>query len=486
LIRRNIHVEGCSSRRAILTLIVVIAAFAYADAQAAGGFDPMKARGTVVESVTCLSDPTQSYALYVPSNYSPDRRWPMIYAFDPFARGKVPVELYKQAAEKYGYIVAGSNNAKNGPGAQEITAAQAVWEDTHRLLAIDKDRVYTTGLSGAARFATSFALYCYTCSIAGVIAHGAGYPVKEAAQARDNFLYYAAVGDADFNYPEIMALRAKKEEHDAQFKVRIYPGPHQWAPPEVVEDAIEWLELKAMQAGKEKPDSKFIQQQLDKTTAEAAQAQQSGDALTQFYAVRSLVFDFKGLVDVSRFQNELEALNKSKALKQARREENQQIEKQNSLTASASADIAQLGQIGPEQVSIAKQRVISVFSDLHRQAKSDSRDHLVYVRALNDLYIQGIEDGQQEFRSKEFPHAADYFELMGAVAPDQSWPLLLLAETRVRMGNKKAALKVLEEAAKRGIKSPDSLTKDPELAPLSLEPAFQKIVQSVSAAKSAP
>jgi hypothetical protein len=303
--------------------------------------------------------------------------------------------------------------------------------------------------------------------------------------ANDHFLYYVAIGDQDFNYPEVAALRDKKEEHGAEFKVKVYPGPHQWAPPDIVEDAIEWLELKAMQSGKKKPNPAFVQQQLTKTQAEASQAEQKGDVLTQFYSLRSLAVDFKGLVDVSHFHEELEALKKSKALKQARREENQQIEKQNSLTASASSDIAQLGQIGPEQVSMAKQRVISVFSDLHRQAKSDSRNHVVYVRAINELYIQGIEDGQQEFRNKEFPHAADYFELMADAVPDQSWPLLLLAETQVRMGNKKAALKALQEAAKRGIKSPDSLTKDPELAPLASDTTFQKIVESVSA-KSAP
>jgi predicted esterase len=478
------NLEKAGSRTCVLLAMVLLSAAAPSFGQNPD-LDLAKDRGTVIPRVTCLGDATQSYALYLPSNYSPDRRWPIIYAFDPFARGKVPVELYKDAAEKFGYIVVGSNNARNGPGAEEMAAAEADWADTHRRLVIDKDRVYTTGLSGGARFATSFALYCYTCSVAGVIAHGATYPVKEGLPANDHFLYYVAIGDQDFNFPEAAALREKKEERRAEFKVKVYPGPHQWAPPDVVEDAVEWLELKAMQAGKEKPDSGFVQQQLARTQAEASQAEQKGDALAQFYAVRSLAFDFKGLVDVSRFQEQLEVLKKSKSLKQARREENQQIDKQRSLTASASADIAQLGQIGPEQVSLAKQRVISVFSDLHRQAKSDSRNHDVYVRAINELYIQGMEDGQQEFRTSEFPHAADYFELMADVVPDQSWPLLLLAETQVRMGNKKAAIKALEQAAKRGIKSPDSLTKDPELAPLSSDDTFQKIVESVRA-KSAP
>src|SRR5215469_4635144 len=119
-------------------------------------FDPQAARGTITNVVT-LYDPSQSYALFLPSQYSPGRRWPVIYAFDPFARGKTAVEVYRPAAEKYGYIIAGSNNAKNGPTGPEMEAAQAMWNDTHRRLSIDKERTYTTGLSGGARVATTFA-----------------------------------------------------------------------------------------------------------------------------------------------------------------------------------------------------------------------------------------------------------------------------------------------------------------------------------------
>jgi hypothetical protein len=39
--------------------------------------------GQLVESVKCADDPTQSYALYLPARFSPDRVWPVIFAFDP-------------------------------------------------------------------------------------------------------------------------------------------------------------------------------------------------------------------------------------------------------------------------------------------------------------------------------------------------------------------------------------------------------------------
>lgn len=467
-------------------VMLIFALLAGSGAAQTSGSSAAQLPGKVVDSVACLGNPAQTYALYLPSNYSPDRRWPILYAFDPFARGKVPVQLFKEAAEKYGYIVVGSNNAKNGPGSLEMAAAEAVWEDTHRRFMIDKDRVYTTGLSGGARFATSFALYCYTCSVAGVIAQGATYPVKEDARpANTHFLYYVTVGNQDFNYPEVAALREKREEHDTGFEVNVFPGPHQWAPANVAEDAVAWLELKAMQDGKEKPRPAFIQQQLAQVQAEAAQAVQSGDVMAQYDALRFLAFDFKGLADVNRFASQLAELRKSKAFKRARHEEKHEIDQQQSLTANASVDIAGLAQVGPDQVSLLQQRISSVFSGLRRQLKSSARDRLVYVRAFNQLWIEGIEDGQEEFRKNEFVRAANYFQLMADVAPDQSWPLLLLADTKVREGENKAALKVLDEAVKRGIKSPQNITGDPELAPLKTDPEFQRIVNALGAGRSA-
>src|ERR1041384_4956379 len=71
-------------------------------------------KGRIVEGVSCIEDASQTYALYLPSNYSPDRKWPVLYALDPGARGKAPLEHYKDAAEKWGWILIGSNNSRNG------------------------------------------------------------------------------------------------------------------------------------------------------------------------------------------------------------------------------------------------------------------------------------------------------------------------------------------------------------------------------------
>ena len=83
--------------------------------------------GTVIASQSCAAKPDQSYALYLPSRYSPNKKWPIVYAFDPDARGEIPVKLMQDAAEHFGYIVVGSNNSRNSSTSCSCSWTAWVW-----------------------------------------------------------------------------------------------------------------------------------------------------------------------------------------------------------------------------------------------------------------------------------------------------------------------------------------------------------------------
>src|SRR5262245_21782847 len=155
---------------------------------------PTPQPGTVHASVTVVADPSNSYALYLPSAYSPVKRWPLLLVFDPFARGEVSVKLFHEAAEKYGFIVVGSNNSRNF---QDPSAAiRLLWADLKDRYAIDPRRIYTAGLSGGARVASSVALACKGC-IAAVIANGAGLPNGVATPGADATDWFLVAGTTD-------------------------------------------------------------------------------------------------------------------------------------------------------------------------------------------------------------------------------------------------------------------------------------------------
>src|SRR5262245_39197634 len=100
----------------------------------------LPAKGQIVESVASIDNPNQTYALYLPSNYTATRSWPILISLDPSAHGSVPVEHFKEAAEQYGWIVVGSNSSRNGPLAPTTDAMNAIWRDLHQRFAVDDRR----------------------------------------------------------------------------------------------------------------------------------------------------------------------------------------------------------------------------------------------------------------------------------------------------------------------------------------------------------
>jgi hypothetical protein len=72
--------------------------------------------GEIQTSVTVREDSVYPYALYLPSNYTPQKRWPILPAFDPVGRATLAMNLYRKGAEIYGYILVASNNSRNFSG----------------------------------------------------------------------------------------------------------------------------------------------------------------------------------------------------------------------------------------------------------------------------------------------------------------------------------------------------------------------------------
>jgi len=154
--------------------------------------------GRVIERIGCYGDPAESYALYLPSNYTPARKWPIVYAFDPMARGRVPVDKYQEVAERYGYILVASNNSRNGPLYLSMGASQAIWQDTHVRFPLAPRRAYaTTGFSGGARVACALGRMA-AGEVAGVIGMGAGFPLGpgQGPSVDLPFIFYGTVASA--------------------------------------------------------------------------------------------------------------------------------------------------------------------------------------------------------------------------------------------------------------------------------------------------
>jgi pimeloyl-ACP methyl ester carboxylesterase len=223
--------------------------------------DPFVA-GKVIDTVRCKTDPTQSYALYIPAkgNKGP---LPVIYFFDPHGNGALPLKKYQSLAEAYGFILAGSNNSKNG---NDWPATEKIWRhlpaDVQARLKIDGRRIYTCGFSGGAKVAGYVALQHH--EVKGVIANGAGLP--DGVPAADlPFSFTAVTGEGDMNMTELVNISKELDKYRGRHYLIVYDGKHEWAPVGSMETAWAGLQLDAMRMGLLPRDNGFISRYILKS-----------------------------------------------------------------------------------------------------------------------------------------------------------------------------------------------------------------------------
>ena len=331
-------------------------------------------RGQIIDAVECQADPAQHYALYLPSHYSPARKWSAIFAFDPGARGRAGVERFQAAAEKYGYIVAGSLNSRNGPWEVSLEAATAMMGDVVRRFSVDTKRIYTAGQSGGARVALEIALG--SSQIAGVFASSAGFP--EEVQKSVPFPIFGKTAVDDFNYLELKALdRVVTTPH----RVVVTEGGHAWMSSETAVEAVGWMEVQAMKSGQRARDGAL----LDRIFAErVARVNAQKDGLDAVLALDSLAADFQGLKDVSKFAQRAAALRNQKDVEREITEDHlaeQREAEQTNEIYQLRGRLDSIPMMRDQNLARLKARVW----ELSRQAKSpdDSTDRRIARRILS-------------------------------------------------------------------------------------------------------
>jgi len=489
----------------VILLPLALVAVSEGAAQGAQGIP----KGVLVKSVACAADPKQSYALYLPSGYTEDKKWPILYCFDPSAIGSAPVENFKDSAEEYGYIVAGSNNSHNGPGSVARDAVVAMWDDTHLRSKIDDTRVYAAGFSGGARVAIGFG-YAFEGKVAGVIACGAGFPQHLTPSRSTPFAVFATVGLEDFNYAELVRLRKALDEAGIPSRLRRFDGQHQWAPKEVCTESIEWMQIQAMKSGKLEKNGALVDKLFAKASAAAQGYESSSKPYEAFVGYYELVEEFKGLRDVTEYEKKAANLAGSGEVKQALRQEKEQVDKQatkerelltlkaRALASSGAREGGEPGRepqrpdagVGPagesgEDRSLALTDLKRAIAGLRKKAAEETAtsDRLVSRRVLNGFLVGCYETAAGLARSKKYQQATANLEIAAEIRPESATIQYKLACAYSVTRQKSKALDALRKAIQNGFTDLETLESDPELEGIRSDPAFLRILDSVKTKK---
>jgi predicted esterase len=437
--------------------------------------------GQVTERVSVVADPGITYAVYLPKAYTPQKRWPILYVFDPRGRALLSLSLFKEAAEERGWIVASSYDTRSDTNdAPNERALQGMWRDTRERFPVAERRAYATGFSGGARLATVLAANSHE-QVSGVILTGAGFADTDRPPAGMKFAVFGTAGTTDFNYLEMRRLPAVLGPLRTPVRVEEVAVAHAWPPAALAREGVLWLELQAQRSGLAPRDG--LAAELQATwRARARERESAGDLLGALETWQDSARDLEGLADVgeekaaaARLAARPEVAEERRRREKADREE---IAYQKVVVETWSR-LLQLGQPAPVVPELL--RALDVSSLRSRAEKAATAyERLSAQRRLEAAFVQAYFYVPRMLLAKgEARRAAAAQEVAAEIHPAAAHVRYGLACSWARAGRKKEALAELRRAVQLGFKDAAHMGADPDLETLRGEPGFQQLLETM-------
>jgi len=399
--------------------------------------------GKILDKIECRANARQSYALYLPSSYSKARRWPILYCLDPMARGRAPVERFQAAAEKLGVVVAGSNNARNGPIPPIAEALQAMVEDAGDRLSLDSERIYAAGFSAAGQVTARWA---ENGRIAGIVLCGSSID-PSALPAKPSFRVFGAAGVDDFAYYDMRAMSVSLAKRDVPNRFREFAGGHEWLPADAAEEALQFLAGQLPPApATESQDLAGLKTRLDGLVAKFSQL--GGDP------AHRQATGFRTQPDGSAYPASVSA-----------------------RFGDSMANVSGLPQDDLVRQN-PQQLVAQLLDDSDKPADSPRRR--LARQALTSAYMVNSEWAERLFEAKDYEGAASCLEVAVRVRPTDGRVWYSLAVARAASGNKGKALAALKIAASHGFHDVAVMDREPLLNSVRRDPKYASLVQTMN------
>ena len=199
-------------------------------------------KGVVLDTIPMVSDSLASYALYLPTSFTMNTKWPVLFAFDPQGDGQKAVNVFKGIAEKYGIIVVASNTIKNDLLETNLVKFNKLSIEIAKNFPVNSSRIFTAGLSGGARLATTIAVI--SKKMEAVIACGASFSTNVAYYPqKPNFYFIGIVGKEDFSYVEMTSAKTYLDNKKIPNELLVFNGGHNWPDEQTIDRAFNWIQF---------------------------------------------------------------------------------------------------------------------------------------------------------------------------------------------------------------------------------------------------
>lgn len=263
-------------------------------------------KGVVQDSLRVNDSLSESYALYLPVDFTLERPWPVVFIFDNKGRGGRSVQLFRQAAEEQGYVLAASNDiVENDSIIRNVRVATRLMNRVINLLPVDNNGMYTAGFMEGARVASL--MPAVFSNIQGVMAIGDVWVNPDYIQKQAKFSFIGISGTKDHKYQRMKESVSLLSKAGLQTEFYSYDGAEEWPFNDVITNALGSFTLRAMAKGI-RPGNDTLVEKLYKDELETAEQ------------LKRKIMHFRAYELLEKMETKYSLFNKQKDLRDRQKE----------------------------------------------------------------------------------------------------------------------------------------------------------------------
>jgi len=432
-------------------------------------------KGAVVDNLAVNDSISETFAIYLPTNYSNEKPWPVIFVFDPEGRGKSVAQLFRQPGEKQGYVIVASNNIKSKDSLlNNLRVGTRLMTRVFNLFSVDRNRIYTAGLAEGAEVASAIpAVYK---NIQGVLAVGDIWLDADLLKKDQNFSIVGLVGTLDFRLYRMKESIQFLSKAGNKASLYTFDGTHQWPDPNVISRVLGDFTLQSMSKGLIPQDPVLIEN-LYQEEIETAEKYRSS---LQFYKFYELLDQMKNKYVFLDKNDELKEKQKNlkheKLFKEQRREYRLATIKESELKDQYiyyfNEDVlkSNFDNLGWWTQQIKE---LKAFQQGENQAKAEMAYRLEgLLQFLAETTFQELNEAKSHIDTLVF--TAILQTIFDRENPEGYRSIISLSAGD---GDYETALLYLEDLLKTGFKEMDALYNIPETLDLKLSPEYNALIK---------
>ncbi|NND16279.1 MAG: alpha/beta hydrolase [Eudoraea sp.] len=275
-------------------------------------------KGVIMDSIPTMEVVSETYTLFLPSDFNTDRTWPVLLIFDMKGRSKQAVSMFRAAAEEHGYILAGSNHVSDTLSiADNILVSVRLLSSIKKLLPLAANRIYSAGFDSGGKMAGLAPVLIN--GIKGAISCGAAFPNTDVLSSNNRFHYIGIVGNEDYNYTDMIDARISLNTLRFTNQLHVFKGPHQWPSSELIGRALLHFSLTAMTKKYMARDENLISSAYKKDLSSFEELNNSGAFLLAERHLKDMMDLYKPHRSIDSLKGLRKSIRKNKQFKNQQR-----------------------------------------------------------------------------------------------------------------------------------------------------------------------